>query len=288
MHWRRAGAAVLLAAATACSAQADPQADFTTDLAARFKAAYPDLPVAIAAPLTLSLGDKDNGMTANLDRIYNVCQTNSAEVCADTKTQFVAAIAEQLAAAKEPALMAPRRENLRLLLRDAGYCRQIEPMMQSGKAPSSPVTAPFTADTCVVMMFDFPSSRRVTSSAELETLGLTRDAAWQIAKAQVLAPLPKLAAIDLKEDNLNLFADMPDSTSLVLDSAGWAALAAKHPGKQIIIGMPDDGFLTVLITGPDYDAAGLRQATRETFESAQRGISPRLLRWSPAGWQPLP
>lgn len=289
MQWRAALLSLLLAASSAaCSANGDPQAVFTADLAARFTAAYPGVRVKIAGPLTLQVGDDSDPLTTNLDRIYNVCRANAADICEISKSEFVTNSAQTIAAQKDPAITAPRRENLRLLIRAASYCAESDRAVQSAATPSTLVYAPFTADTCILLMFDFPTSRRSASLEDLRTLGLTRDAAWEIAQAQVLSPLPKLASLDVEENAINAFADMSDITSLLLDKAGWAALAAKHPGKQVIVTMPDDGLLTLLIVGTKFGFDWVKTSARETFESAQRGISPLVYRWNETGWVAVP
>ena len=280
--------ALVAMASSACAAKPDPRDAFTSEMAARFQRAYPGLSVTISEPLTLVLKRNGDEMTTNLDRIYNFCQTNAKKPCAETKANFVAASNQTIAGMNDPALVAPRRENLRLVVREAGYCQQVAALMAAGKVPSAPVTAPFTADTCLIMMFDFPTTRRTAMLDDIATLGLTRDAAWELAKAQVLQPLPKLALNDVQENALNAVTSFPDNTSLVLDTPGWTALAAKHKGKQIIVTIPDEEMLTLMIVEPDTDLADLKKLTRESFESAQRGISPQLLRWAGDGWQILP
>ena len=288
MPWRAAGLALLLAMAPVSGAKAEPRDAFTTEMAGRFKSTYPDVTVAIAEPLTLVLARGDQNIRSNLDRIYKVCQTNGTDMCSDAKTGFVNGIGQQIAAMTNPAAIATRREDLRLLVREAGYCAEIERLMANGPVPAKPVTAAFVGDTCLILMFDMPTSRRTTLLDELAPLGLTRDAAWQLAQAQVLAPLPKLASIDVPENSLNAFTTFPDVTSLMLDTQGWSALASRHPGKQIIVTIPDDGMMSLLIVAPDFELTGLAKITREAFDSAQRGISPQLLRWSAQGWQVIP
>jgi hypothetical protein len=289
MRWQAPAVAMLMVSTAAGCAAADDRRDaFTAELAGRFRSAYPALAVKVTEPLTLVLGDEDQTLTANLDRIYQVCQSNDPQICAAAKTDFVDGIAQHVAAMKNPDLDAPRRENLRLLVRAAGACAEIDRAMQDAGSPARLIFEPLTADTCVTMMFDFPRSRRTTTPADLETLGLTREAAWSLAKAQVLSHLPKLATVELKPDTLHVFADLPDSTSLVLDTAGWSALAAKHSGKRILVTIPDENFLTVMITGRDGIVDGLRKSAQESYDVAQRGISPAVLEWRNAGWQIVP
>jgi hypothetical protein len=289
MRWRGLLLAALLAASAPAAVAADPEVmAFTRDLEARFKAANPDLPVAISGPLTLAIGPNGAKGAVNLDRIYNFCLNNAAIACAATKADFVDNLSKSFAAQTDPAATIVRRENLRLLVREAGYCTEIERAMRTAKTPSEPLTAAFTPDTCLIVMFDAPTSRRVAHLDDMTALGLGRDAAWQLAREQVLAPLPKLAALSVEPNSLNLFTDMPDITSLVLDNKGWAALAARYPGKRIIVTMPDDMALTLMVAPPDTDLADLRRVTQQFFREAQRGISPSLLEWTGTGWEIVP
>lgn len=267
------------------SEQADPASLFTSRFFEDFRAAYPDLPLTITGPLTLGNG-KDGAI--NLDRVYNFCAGNPAAACETMRQQFMTGIAAQLAAEKDPSVEQARPENLRLLVRAGAFCTMARSQMAAAPRPTTAAVGPFVGDLCLALMFDFPTTRRLANLEDLPAIGLEREAAWALGRCQVLAGLPKVAGLDIEEGSLNLLADLPDVNSLVLDSEGWAALAARHPGKTIIVTQPDDGVLTVMIGGSPKMIAGLKRLTAENFRTAGRGISPGLLQWTANGWQPVP
>jgi len=74
--------------------------------------------------------------------------------------------------------------------------------------------------------------------------------------------------------------------SVLLDAAGWRALAARTKG-DLVVTVPDDGFVTV-ISDPDPATVNkLAALSRQNFDSAERGISPLVYRWNGNGWSAM-
>jgi hypothetical protein len=272
MEWRNVLVVGLLSAmATACSGQEVTPEAFTADMAARFKATDPKMTVNVTSPLTITVG-KDGDATID------------EAACNDMKAEFVAAFKEQFSSQEPLDTTKTSRDALRLIVRDLSYCENIEKALADAKPDDKPLLAPFAPGACLILMFDFPTTRKTASPGELQQIGLTRDAAWELAKRQVLAALPKLARIKIKADSFNAFSGMPDVTSLAIDTEGWSALAAKHPGRELIVTFPDENMLTLMIAKPGVDIGKLRTLTAQNFEMAQRGVSPLVYRWTEAGW----
>ena len=148
------------------------------------------------------------------------------------------------------------------------------------------LTRPFVAPLCLVLMVDYPTQMRGVRTEDLTGLGLAADAAWALAERQTLADLPEPDRLDSIDESLVAVTEYDYVTSLLLNGEGWRRAAAAV-GGDLIVAVPSDQYLIVARRDVISDMAGLRRSTREAFDTAERGISPLVYRWTDSGWVPL-
>jgi hypothetical protein len=274
-------AALLLAALTLAApaaAQAKYEAAFTRDMAARFGAALPGRTLTITGALEISAGETEDyeSLTINVGRIFNFCATATPQECEASRTHYVAEVAGALTEQTAPIT----REQLRVIVRHTDFCRDLErtDRPQLLQAIHRAVPAP---GLCAVLMADYPTRMRSVGEEDLAALGLDPGAAWALAVQQTLAGLPDPGAIELTGGNLVAITEMDYVPSLLLAGDGWRRLAR---GGEIVVAVPSDGLMLVSRRAVLQPIEGFRTAVREDFETAERGISPLLYRWTEAGW----
>jgi len=259
-------------------ADQDPAA-FTAEMVGRI-AKVVGRPFEVAGPLEIRPkgAKKSDSTTIYLDRIYQFCATNGAEECEDVKERFAAGTAETFA--ELPPLTT---ELLRVVVRSADYCDQLG-RLETSKA-KSPLQNGFADGLCVMLMADYPRTRRTVSTKDLDSLKLGADDAWGIAQRQTLVVAPHPPET-VQDRTLVMLRGGDYVPSVLLDAAGWRALAARTKG-DLVVTVPDDGFVTV-ISNPDPETVKkLAELSRQNFDSAERGISPLLYRWNGNGWSAM-
>jgi hypothetical protein len=274
-------AALLLA--PACGAQSRSDTDsFAADMARRLSKAT-GREFVITGTLSLRVkGSKPDGMTIFLDRIYQYCQHNSAEDCEHSKADFANSTSE--AFTEVPAISADR---LRIVVRDSEYCAQITTLMAGKAKPpepgKTPLNRPFAEGLCTALMVDYPRTRKSVSQGDLNDLKLGTDAAWELARKQTVAVAPKLAGVEVGSKQLVVLEGGDYVPSVLLDLEGWRALAARTKG-DLIVTVPDENFATILADLKSADLPRFQKMTRESYDAAERGISPFVYRWNGSGW----
>lgn len=272
--------AFLLALLLLCpgaSAQAQTgEADFTRQMAERFRTAFPGHSVEVTEPLQLRIGLTPEPITVNVGRLYNFCASATAQDCESTINHFVAGSVEGFTRLGTPITGA----QLRLLVRNIEYCsdlRQAQPPGQPG-----PIIHPFVPGLCTILMADFPTSMRSVTVAQLQAMGLEPDDAWALAERQTLATLPRPEALEELHDGVALLTGYDYLTSLMLNADGWRAAAARE--GELLVAIPASNEMIVVRRANVRDLDNLRSAVRDDMHTAERGISPNIYRWTATGW----
>lgn len=277
--------AALLALTFGCAASSIDESAFTREMAERVAQAALSWTVGMDGPLTLKVHAPDaDDIQVNLNRVFDFCSRSDAQACENSKQTFVGA----LTATFDSSVHLQdniSRDQLQLVIRAAGYCNEIVSAMRRSSPSAQPLVEPFAEDLCTIMMVDLPTARRTANMGDLKRLGLERAAAWKLARTNVLAPLPKMAKITVPAKSLAAIADLQNAPSLMLDSDGWRELASRTEGTSLLAVVPSDQFLGVARESSTEALAALQKATRQNFETAERGVSPLVYRWTASGWQ---
>lgn len=253
------------------------EAEFTRQMAERFRAALPGRDVEITEPLQFRIRAEPEPLTINVGRVFNFCAHATADECRDSIDRFVASTADALSNAAAQIT----RAQLRLLVRNTEYCDYAAAAGTSGNL-RRPVTRNVAPGLCVILMADFPTTMRSVPAEDLRRLGLDADAAWALAERQTLADLPHPEAIEGLRGGIAVVTGFDYVTSLLLNREGWRAATAAQ--GELIVAVPASDTLVVARRAALGDLAGFRAAVRQHFETAERGVSPNLYHWTAAGW----
>jgi hypothetical protein len=273
-------AALCLFACSPAASAKPSEAEFTRQMAERFRAAMPGRTVEISAePLQLRLVVDGEPAEINVGRIFNFCASSSAEDCEGSIAHFVAVTSDTLTKLDAPIA----RAQLRLVVRASDYCDYIERTFPKDKP--RPVARPFVPGLCTLLMADFPTNTRTVTGDDLARLALEPGEAWSLAERQTLADLPAPVTLEGVADGLVVVQGFDYATSLMLDSAGWRAAAAAH--GDLVAAVPESNAMIVARVAKVGELAKFKTAVREHFETAERGVSPIVYRWTSSGWTPV-
>lgn len=264
------------------AAPRDPDA-FTTAFAERMRREAPELDLQVGGRLQLQAPPPSEA-TVNLDRAYNVCITADAAACEDVTARMIASTREGFRLRNAPL----RSAQLRIMVRSSEYCSELQ-RLNASSAPerqTSGTFRPVGPGLCGVLVLDFPSTMRSLNADDLRTLHLTADAAWALGERQVIGN--RAASIDAAalDNSLVVFAEEEYIPSLMLVHDGWRR-AVEHHG-ELVVAVPSDDHVIAMRRAAITDMAEFRAAVRDDFAHAERGISPSLYRWTPAGWELIP
>ena len=258
------------------------EAEFTRQMAERFRAAMPGVTIEISEPLQLLVGLAPDTGEVNLGAIFISCQNNTVEECDADVASFVQQITEGMQELDAPIA----REQLRVAVRSSDYCDHIGPMPTPGSENLGPIMRPYVSGLCALIMADYPRRMRGVTVEDLGRLGLETDAAWALAQRQTLANLPRPEALEGLRDSIVSVIDYEYIPSLMLNTEGWRTASAAA-GGDLILAVPDNFMMIVARRSNVRDLEGFKALTRENFETADRGISPLVYRWTETGWVPL-
>jgi hypothetical protein len=261
----------------AAASGAPSQDSVTRDVAARIRTAAPGHEVRIVGPLTIEVARSglNEPLSINVDRVWNVCRQGSPQDCVQSAENFVRAIPDLLG--EMPALT---RERLRETVRSEEYCREVR--RGFGDRGQTVLTRAAPAGLCAMLVADSPNSVRLLTTEDLETLQMSPDEAWQLAERQTLAILPRPTDFDVGRQYV-MVTGQDYLPSLILATDGWRSLAAAQ--GDIMLAVPADGRIIVLRAIEGADLRQLQSLVAEDFRTAERGISPHILRWTEAGWR---
>jgi len=267
-----------LCLAAPASAQTS-EAEFTAQMAERFRAAFVGRTVEVTEPLQLRVNLTPEPALVNVGRLYNFCASASADECERSVARFVSTSVEGLSDLNSPIA----REQLRIVVRPTEYCDSIRP--DGARDQPGPLLRPFIPGLCEVLMVDFPTRMRSANVEELRDLGLEPDAAWALALRQTLADLPDPPTLEGLGEGVILVSGFDYATSLMLDADGWRAAAAAY--GDLVVAVPASDSVVVARRANLGEVADFQGVVFRQFETAERGITPTLYRWSPAGFVPL-
>lgn len=279
----RRGALLLAALVFAWAAPAaarETEAAFTQRMAERFRAAMPGYQVRITAPLEMEMTRPGQTEPAQVfvGRIWNYCQSASAEDCEASVARFVGVLRSSSAETTAPVT----RAQLRVVVRHPDYCASLARLTQDRPSEDHFLYRPFAPDLCEAVVVDYPDRMATLTSGEMERLGLGADEAWALAERQTISHLPEPLNLEgLAQGQLVALAGFDYIPSMLINREGWRAAAAAGP---LVAAIPSDGLMVVVREATITDMAGFRQTTRQAFQEAERQISDQIYRWTDAGW----
>ena len=261
--------------AAACAAPSEDTV--TRDVAARIREVVPGHEVRIVEPLTIEVARTGSGepIRVNIDRVWNVCRQGNPQDCRTSADNFARAIPELLEDTPELT-----RAQLREMVRSEEYCAEMRRIFAAqGRIP---LMRPAPAGLCALIVADSSRSMRLLGHDDLQSASLPADQAWQIAERQTLANLPRPAEINIASDQIVMLAGMDYLPSIILAGEGWRTLAEQG---DLMLAVPADGTVLVFRAIEGADLRRLQNLVAEDFRTAERGITPHILRWSNDGWR---
>lgn len=265
------------------SAHAEPIArdpvTFTDQVARAMRRQAQDVDVVVKGPLTLGLGE----LQANLDRIYSYCGRD-AEGCPAEVDRYVHTVVQVYRDRHAP----PTREAVRVVVRTAQYVQAVGANL-GGSAPVPLFSRPMVAGLVAVPVLDSPQAVKMLGPAQAKELGLSEQEAFELGLAnlrQTLPPLMDEAQPAPPGQIGQLVGDSFYPSRLLLPDT-WAPLA-KAQGGTLIVALPATD--AVFYIGEDSANAiwSLRMLVTRVMAQAPNRLSDQLLRWTEAGWQPIP
>jgi uncharacterized protein YtpQ (UPF0354 family) len=88
---------------------------------------------------------------------------------------------------------------------------------------------------------------------------------------------------ELAEGQLGTFPQGFYTSSLLYPHKAWAKVAKKFGGKLLVSVPSNDMLLYADGRHPGAELA-LTAITLQSFQQAERGVTPRVLKWTPKGW----
>jgi hypothetical protein len=256
---------------------ADGEREFGQAMLERLRAAKsaielridPDDPLAIQAKVD---GEWENGVI-NTHRLYGFCQTATNEECHAAIEEFADNISTR---PPEPA-----SADLRVIVRGASYVDYL--LRPAPEAEDRPLYRPIGEDLFAIVAFDGPKTIAIAMRPQLRELGITDDAAWQLAAAQTRAVLPPLPSGAVLAENAVAFEEYEYLASLLADTEAWRGIAAEA-GPDLFVTAVSDYFVFagMLPDGPDLEQ--FKQTVREDCAAQQRCISPNVYRFRNGRW----
>ncbi|HEX2115092.1 MAG TPA: DUF1444 family protein [Alphaproteobacteria bacterium] len=263
----------------------DPDA-YTEHVAKLFADAAPDLTIAVTGRLTLSIKapDAERDMQAALDRVWEYCRRNQAQ-CDNATETYVRNSLGMMRELQQPV----ERSMLRVVVRTAPYVEQIRKTFSADQKPNSQiVAAPLAADLWIVCVADFPNSVRFINRGDLVKLGLREQEVLALGRENVSAALRPLGIVakDLPANGIGYIEGDDYESSRILLHEEWAQLAGKMAG-DLIVAVPGSGLILYGDAGRAETPRALAELARHMLTRSQRPISATVLKWRPAGWEPL-
>lgn len=264
----------------ACSAAA-PAASVRDRVIAIVRVKLPKAMIVSTDPQGFSImvaGRDENSIS--VQRITDFCAANTVAECDDQIETFATSIVDLTTTD-----FTVTRERLRIVVRNRldtdGYLATVPEIAKR------PLVRPLFDGTSAVLAADFPKGIRMVTAEDLVALKLGADDAFALGTDQVLAvlpPVPKLSEIDGK---LIAIQGFDYGASVMLRPERWADLA-KATGGRLFIAIPGDNGVLIGMTKVGENPNKLKALAAEEFRLAPRGISPRVYRWSAAGWVAIP
>jgi hypothetical protein len=256
---------------------------FAEEMLDRIRKLAPSARLEIVDPLSIRAnGGTPDELAISFDRIAKFCGVNDPGACEAQKDDYARGMAEVLNAGHAEEITAAR---LRVMVRSRDYVEAASRAMAVGP-DSAVVTIPLGPDLVGVLAADYPRTTRMVNVKDLTVLHLSRDQAIALGTKQVLAemaPLPDAATLNNQIVGL---AAAAYGASYFLATDRWRAIAKGIKGT-LWLAIPFDEGVVAGVAKDSADLERLKQIVAQKYETAARGISPRLFVWSDGGWRPL-
>ena len=190
-----------------------------------------------------------------------------------------AAAAQEAPTTKAP-IAAPvdvdgERAKLRVVVRNAGYSKQRNTILQQGNNDDVGIVAvPYSRDLELVLVSDEPMTSKLLDTRKLKVLGLTLDQAMALGRQQVLAGLPVIPAYTDIDESVITTPNMDYMASLIL-AEGWDALNVSV-GGNLVVAIPSDDVIIITSAVSASARADLRAYVKNAYDNASRAVSPSL------------
>jgi uncharacterized protein YtpQ (UPF0354 family) len=144
---------------------------------------------------------------------------------------------------------------------------------------------PLADDLFVVYMFDNPSSAKAATLRDLASLSLDAKSGRSLAMENLHRQLgtPDEHVQALEPGQLGTFPPHFYASSMLFPPDAWAQVAARF-GGELLVSVPTNDMLLYADGRHPLALAALMGVTQQTFESAERGITPLVFKWTPQGW----
>ena len=248
---------------------------FTEYVAGQLRLEVGTAPVAVKGPLTLSIGH----LQANLDRVYAYCKRDAAG-CAREISTYVKGVAQ----VHKDGLRLPTKDAVRIIVRTHAYVTASQAALpkQAPKLQSRELAG----ELVVLPAIDMPSTIRVLTEKDSQTLGLSTNEVFSLGFANVrkrLKPLMEVAKVLQPGQIGHITGDVYNSSRLALHDS-WTPLA-KAQGSQLVVAVPTTD--TVLYVGDNtmLGINALRAFVNTVGARAPNVLSKELFRWTANGWE---
>jgi|GEM_PF-6804700 len=246
---------------------------FTASVGRRIEA-HTGTRLAVVGPLVLKVDD-DRDMQINLTRAWLACG-NEPESCEPEVDRLAVGLGEALAPAKTV------REALVLVLRTKSYLANMG-------VPLSPITEPFAGELIAILMVDSPTTARSAGVGDLAELGLDSPAALALGRANIksFAGTVQAQVRPTQPGNIGSINDNYYGSSLMLDIAGWQAVAALRSGR-LVVSVPAPDVLLYKWLDTPQDLLDFEVLTDHFFHRVERPLSDQIFGFTGAGWELAP
>ena len=176
--WLGAIAALIFVTADQVCADDQISPDIASRIANDLRQSLPaGYDLTILDPLTIKIGPHGSPPSQlNLDNINRVCIADPNQ-CDTNLAAFAAKIVQFLKDQATP----PSKEQLRAVVRPKDYVEALTREMKG----QEPVALALTGDLVELCYFDMPTTMRIATAADIESLGLTSDDALALCKRNV-------------------------------------------------------------------------------------------------------
>lgn len=271
-------ASFVLLAAPASAQNDDAAIAFAKDAVQQMRAALPDATFEMepGEPLQINVTNApqiDEG-AINLHRVYGYCLSSPATDCQAELTGLITAFSQE----RTP--QGP--DNLRVVVRDAGYWAYV---VETLEADAMPLSRQIGEDLYAILAIDSPQTIALASEATIADFGLSPDQAWTLALEQTAATVrsPPLDSASMISEGMLTFAAEEYGASIILDTDRWEQLAALVGPDMIVVVLTDQ--LAVAASFPDGELLdGFKVAVEQDCAASSRCVSPNVYRLRGGRW----
>ena len=167
------------------------------------------------------------------------------------------------------------RAKLRVVVRNAGYSKQRNTILQQGNNDDIGIVAiSYSRELELVLVSDEPMTSKVLDTRKLSALGLSLDQAMALGRRQVLAGLPAIPANTDIDESVITTPNIDYIASLIL-AEGWDALNVSV-GGNLVVAIPSDDVIIITSAVNESARADLRAYVKNAYDNANRSVSASL------------